>query len=306
MNITQKEVRVVGIQMDLGASRRGVNMGPLAIRYAGLTEKLTDLGFYTLDKGDIVPEYNGSGPENPAMENPKLKYFDPIFKANQQLFRQVSDSLEAGAIPVILGGDHSVAAGSISATSRYFGKVGVIWIDAHGDFNNAASTPSGNMHGMPLSALCGFGPDEMIAYTERPAFVNPDQVALIGSRDIDSDERARLIEAGIHVFSMHDIDRIGMAEVMKRAIIITSQGTEGIHVSFDIDAITPQEAPGVGTPVHSGLTVREAFLAAEMVAESGKLIALDMVEVNPILDHCNKTGALACELILSFLGKTLY
>lgn len=294
-----KNIHVIGMQMDLGASKRGVNMGPLAIRYTGLMEKLAELGFSAVDKGDIIAG-------KPETDNPKMKNFKPIFEANKQLFENVTDTLKNGSFPVILGGDHCVAAGSISATNNYFSKVGVIWIDAHGDFNNDESSPSGNMHGMPLSALTGFGPDKMVEFAEHLKYVSPGNVAVVGGRDIDPGERRSMAASGIHVFSIHDVDKLGMSEVIKRAIAVASDGTDGIHVSFDVDAITPQEAPGVGTPVHSGLTVREAFLAAELVAESGKLIALDMVEINPILDERNRTGILACELILSFLGKTVY
>lgn len=299
MDKIKKKVDVIGMQMDLGASKRGVNMGPLAIRYAGLTEKLVDLGFLTTDKGDIL-----SG--EPVTDNPRMKNFKPIFEANKRLFDEVTAALKNGAFPVILGGDHCVAAGSITAVSHFYHKVGVIWVDAHGDFNNDVCSPSGNMHGMPLSAVTGFGPEEMVAFTDTIQYIDPKNVAVVGARDIDPDERKRLALSGVHVFSIHDVDRLGMTEVMKKAIEAASDGTEGIHVSFDVDAITPQEAPGVGTPVHSGLTVREAFLAAELVAESGKLLALDMVEINPILDECNRTGILACELILSFLGKAVY
>lgn len=300
MNKIREKVHVIGMQMDLGASKRGVSMGPLAIRYAGLLDKLPKLGYTVLDKGDINVSSEA------LMGNSKMRYFQPIFDANKNLYNQVKESLEEDAFPVTLGGDHCVAAGSISATSYYYGKIGVIWMDAHGDFNSAESSPSGNMHGMPLSAVCGHGPDEMVAFGDINKFVNTDNVVLVGGRDIDEEERVRLASAGVHVFSIHDVDMLGMAEVMRKAIAIASHGTAGIHLSFDVDAITPQEAPGVGTPVHSGLTVRESFLAAEMLAESGKLLAIDMVEVNPILDERNKTGTLASELILSLLGKTVY
>lgn len=292
-------VHVIGIQMDLGASKRGVSMGPLAIRYTGLLDKLSDMGFSAIDKGDIVPE-------SALTDNPKMKNFQPIFNANKKLFNEVVDSLSNGGFPVILGGDHCVAAGSISATAKHYNKIGVIWVDAHGDFNNQESSPSGNMHGMPLSAVTGNGPKEMVAFCDDIKYVDPRNVVLVGGRDIDADERKRLASSGAHVFSIHDVDRLGMAQVMEKAISFAGDGTDGIHVSFDVDAITPHEAPGVGTPVHSGLTVRESFLAAEMLAESGKLIAIDMVEVNPILDEYNRTGNLACELILAFLGKTVY
>ncbi|MDF2653843.1 MAG: arginase [Bacillota bacterium] len=299
MNKNTEKIHVIGMQMDLGASKRGVNMGPLAIRYSGLMEKLEELGFSASDKGDIL-----SG--EPDTSNPKLKNFKPIFEANRSLFEKVGAALKEGALPVILGGDHSVAAGSISATNQFYNKIGIIWVDAHGDFNNDESSPSGNMHGMPLSAVTGFGPASMVAFSGSDKFVDPKNVAVVGGRDIDHEERKRMAASGIHVFSIHDVDRLGMAEVMRSAIEVAGTGTDGIHVSFDVDAITPQEAPGVGTPVHSGLTVREAFLAAELIAESKKLIALDMVEINPILDERNRTGILACELILSLLGKSVY
>lgn len=299
MDKINNKVHVIGMQMDLGASKRGVNMGPLAIRYTGLMEKLAELGFDARDKGDILAG-------EPETDNPRMKNFKPIFEANKSLFEKVTDSLDQGAVPVILGGDHCVAAGSIAATSKHYNKVGVIWIDAHGDFNSDETSPSGNMHGMPLSAVTGSGPDEMVAFTDTIKYVDPANVAVVGGRDIDPEERKRMAASGVNVFSIHEVDRLGMAEVMRQAIEVASNGTDGIHVSFDVDAITPQEAPGVGTPVHSGLTVREAFLAAELVALSGKLIALDMVEINPILDERNRTGILACELILAFLGKTVY
>lgn len=293
-----KKVDVIGIQMDLGASRRGVNMGPSAIRYSNLVEKMKDLGLSPRDCGDIIPRI----PQDEGEVS--MRHAREINEANERLYRAVRESLRAGAVPVVLGGDHCVAAGSIPAAAEELGEIGVIWIDAHGDFNNDKSTPSGNMHGMPLSAVCGCGPEAMVSFSK--ARIRPKHVAQVGARDLDAAERQRLRENGVSVFSISDIDKLGMAEVMRRAIAVAGGGTRGIHLSFDVDAITPEAAPGVGTPVHSGLTVREAFLAAEMLAESGRVVSLDMVEVNPMLDAFNKTGALACELILSVLGKTVY
>ena len=294
----EKRVDIIGIQMDLGASRRGVNMGPSAIRYSGLLEKLELLGIRACDKGDIIPLI----PE--SEDNAAMRHAKEINEANERLYRTVRESLRGGAVPVVLGGDHCVAAGSIPAVAEELGDIGVIWIDAHGDFNNEKSSPSGNMHGMPLSAVCGCGPDAMVSFSG--ARIHPRHVAQVGARDLDTAERERLRENGVSVFSISDIDKLGMAEVMRRAIAVAGEGTHGIHLSFDVDAITPEAAPGVGTPVHSGLTVREAFLAAEMLAESGRVVSVDMVEVNPMLDAFNKTGILACELILSVLGKTVY
>jgi len=293
----QKTIDIIGVQMDLGALKRGVSMGPLAIRHAELCEKLSGMGLEWRDKGDVIPVKGGASTD-------QLKNHEAIAEANGRLFAQVEESLGRGAFPVILGGDHSVSAGSVPAVAKAYRDAGLIWIDAHGDFNDEQSTSTGNMHGMPLSACLGLGPDEMAPYAR--AFIDPGRVALIGARDIDAPERLRLKEAGVRVFTVHDIDRMGMPLVMMEAIEIAASGGGGIHVSFDMDAVTPDAAPGVGTPVHSGLTVREAFLAMEMLYQSGKALALDMVEVNPILDERNRTGILACELILSLLGKSIY
>jgi arginase len=294
-----KRVDLVGVQMDLGASKRGVNMGPTAIRHGGVCEGLTELGYQWVDKGDLVPMQEGKTSE-------RLRNYEQVNDINKKLYDAVTETLKAGAFPVVLGGDHSVAAGSISAVSQKYKKIGVIWIDAHGDWNNAESSPSGNMHGMPFSAVCGWGPNEMVDFGMAPVFVDPKHAVQIAGRDIDPTERVRMKEAGVTVFSIADVDKFGISEVMRRAIEIAGTDTEGIHVSYDVDAITPEAAPGTGTIVHSGLTVREAFLVIEMLAESGKMLALDMVEVNPILDMQNKTGELAAELILSALGKTVY
>lgn len=295
-----KRIDVIGVQMDFGASRRGVNMGPLAIRHWGLLQKLEELGYEPRDCGDIIP----SAPQGD--DDPTMRHCKEVTESNGRLYQKTCESIRDGAMPVILGGDHSIAAGSIPAVVDSLGKIGVIWIDAHGDFNNAESSPSGNMHGMPLSAVCGCGPDAMVSFARASRSVDPKNAVLVGSRDLDVNERKRLRQYGVTVFSMNDIDKLGMAEVMRRAIQVAGEGTQGIHVSFDIDAVTPEFAPGTGTPVHSGLTVREAFLAAEMLYECGEVVSFDMVEVNPMLDTCNKTGILACELILSMLGKTLY
>lgn len=290
---------LVGVQMDLGASKRGVSMGPMAIRYGGLCEGLRQMGFTVNDLGDIVPPVTGATAKN--MQN-----YEQVIDVNRQLFQLVSRTLEQGHFPIVLGGDHSIAAGSISAAVRHDPGMGVIWIDAHGDWNNEDSTPSGNMHGMPFSAVCGYGPECMVDFGQGPVYVDVRHCVQIGGRDIDSAERIRMKEAGVTVFPINVIDKLGMEEVIRRAIHIAGNGTEGIHLSFDVDAITPEAAPGTGTIVHSGLTVREAFLAVETLAESGKLLAVDMVEVNPILDERNKTGILASELVLSALGKVVY
>ncbi len=297
-----KELAIIGIQMDLGASKRGVAMGPMAIRYGGLKEGLEKLGFTVHDRGDIVPLEEGASA-------PDLRYYEQVVDVNRRLYEQVKDSLEQGHFPISLGGDHSIAAGSISAVSKHYadrGGIGVIWIDAHGDWNDRHSSPTGNMHGMPFSAVCGHGPDCMVDFGQGPAFVDVKHCVQIGGRDIDDEERIRMKQAGVTVFPINVIDKYGMDEIMRRALQVAGEGTAGIHLSFDVDAITPEAAPGTGTIVHSGLTVREAFLAVETLAESGKLVGLDMVEVNPILDERNKTGILASELIQSALGKVVY
>lgn len=297
-----RNVDIIGVQMDFGASKRGVSMGPTAIRFGGLVEGLVKLGYNVNDKGDLTPLLNGKSLDT-------LKNYEQVVDIDRRLYFSVKESFENGCIPVILGGDHSVAAGSISAAAKHYGEegsIGVIWIDAHGDWNNEDSTNSGNMHGMPFSAICGYGPNCLVDYGQDPVFVPAARCVQIGGRDIEPEERTRMKAAGITVFSIQDVDRLGMSEVINRAISIASDGTAGIHLSFDVDAITPESAPGTGTTVHSGLTVREAFLAVETIAESGKLISMDMVEVNPILDICNKTGILASEMILSAFGKTVF
>ncbi len=299
MSENRKMVDVVGVQLDLGASMRGVNMGPAAIRHADIFTKMAEQGITARDLGDILPVATGES-------LPTAKNWERILGANTKLYNQVAQSLKEGALPVVLGGDHSVAVGSALASCAHHDSIGIIWLDAHGDFNDQYSTNSGNMHGMSFSAACGQGPEIMVGFIKERKFISTKNAVQIAGRDIEPKERKRMKEAGVTVFSMTDIDKLGMGEVMRRAIEIAGNGTDGIHVSFDIDCVTPSEAPGVGTPVHSGLTLREAFLAAEMMAESGKLVSLDMVEVNPILDIQNQTGHLACELILSFLGKTVF
>lgn len=300
--MSNTKLDIVGVQIDLGASEKGVAMGPIAIRYAGVKDGLSKLGYDVHDKGDIIPLQEGES-------RPNMIAFEQVNDANRRLYNSVSETLAAGRMPIVLGGDHSIAAGSISAVSKHYendGPIGVIWIDAHGDWNDNISSESGNMHGMPFSAVCGHGPDEMVDYGQGPVYVPVKNAVVVGARDIDPLEIKRMKEAGMNTFPIHEIDQRGMFEVMKDAIRIASEGTVGIHVSFDVDAIDPTYAPGTGTPVNNGITAREAYLAAEMLAESGKVLSVDMVEVNPILDEVNKTGILASELILSIMGKTVY
>ena len=294
-----KKVDLIGVQMDLGAGTRGVNMGPAAIRYAGVKADIEKLGYEVTDKGDLIPKLEGATSE-------RLRFYEQVNDVNKKLYEETLKSHQEGKFPIILGGDHSVAAGSISATAKHFKKIGVIWVDAHGDWNNEESSPSGHMHGMPFSAVCGAGPEIMVDFGQEPVYVDTKNAVQIAGRDIDEMERIRLREHGVTVFSIADIDRMGMPAVIEEAIRIASEGTEGIHVSFDIDSVTPEAAPGTGTIVHSGLTLREAFYLVETLCTSGKVLALDMVEVNPMLDIKNQTGELAKELILSMLGKVVY
>lgn len=295
-----KKIDLIGVQMDLGAGTRGVNMGPGAIRYAGVVQGIRDMGYECTDKGDLIPLAEGATADN-------MRQYEQVIDINKKVYEACLESHEAGNFPIVLGGDHSIAAGSISATAKHHNKkIGIIWVDAHGDWNSPETSPSGNMHGMPFSAVCGAGPNCMVDYGQGEYFVDTKNCVQIAGRDIDEFERVRMKEHGVTVFSIADIDRMGMPAVIDEAIRIASEGTDGIHVSFDVDAITPESAPGTGTIVHSGLTLREAFFLVETLCTSEKVLALDMVEVNPMLDTRNKTGVVACELILSMLGKTVY
>ena len=297
-----KNIDIIGVQIDLGASQKGVAMGPLAIRYAGLKQDLQSIGYTVKDKGDILPPQEGKSLSN-------MVCYEQVNTTNKMLYEKVSASLADGSIPVVLGGDHSLAAGSISAVAKHYadqGEIGVIWIDAHGDWNDDKSTISGNMHGMPYSAVCGWGPNSMVDFGQEPHYVPVEHCVQVAGHDFDRAEAARMKEAGLKVFAIDEIDMRGMHDVMQEAIKIAGEGTVGIHLSFDVDAITPEYAPGTGTAVTNGITAREAFLAVEMLAKSGKLISMDLVEVNPILDERNKTGELASELIQLALGKRFF
>lgn len=298
-------IHVIGVPLDLGGGRRGVDMGPSAVRIAGLGERLAGIGCTVVDKGNL----DAPIPETRAERDPRKKYVREIARVCQKLYQQVYQSLTEGALPLVIGGDHSLAAGSVGASADFAaaqGKdLGLIWVDAHGDMNTPASTTSGNVHGMPLAALLGPEPAELSKIGVRSPKVRPEKTVLIGIRNLDPLEKARLREAQVHVFTMKDIDRDGMAEVMRRALAIAGDGTAGIHVSFDLDVCDPSIAPGVGTPVRGGLAYREAHLVMEMVADSGRLLALDLVEINPTLDTQNQTAILGAELALSALGQEI-
>lgn len=296
------DIDLIGVPIDFGAGRRGVNMGPGALRYAGLEASLEQIGHHVRDLGDVsVPAR-----EQCTVVEPRLRFLDCILQVAAEVAVRIESSLTQGLFPLTLGGDHSLSFGSIGGAARHK-NIGVIWMDAHGDFNTPDTTPSGNIHGMPLAALCGYGDPRLVALGPGGApSVNPHNVAIVGARDLDTGERDLLREAGVHVFAMEQIDRIGVYEAMTRAIDFAARDTHGIYLSLDLDALDPVYAPGVGTPVAGGLTYREAHLACELLAESGKLLAMDLVEVNPILDEHNRTALLGIELAASALGKRVW
>ncbi len=296
------QIDLIGVPIDLGAGRRGVDMGPSAIRYAHLQNKLEELGYAIEDKGNIEVPIQ----EMCKITDPKLKYIDCIIPMGRRIGGAVATSIQGGRFPLVLGGDHSLSVGSIRGAAKHK-KLGVIWVDAHADFNTPETTPSGNIHGMPLAALCGFGDPRLVSlWDETPPVLDPQRVAVIGARDLDSGEKQNLREAGVMVQSMEQIDRLGMVTALERAIERVSRDVDGIYLSFDMDSLDPRHAPGVGTPVPGGLTFREAHLACEVIAETGKLIGMDMVEVNPILDEKNQTAILAVEFIRSALGSRIW
>ena len=296
------QIDVIGVPIDLGADRRGVDMGPSAIRYAHLQLMLEELGYTVQDEGNV----DVAIAEMCAITDPKLKYIDCIIPMGRRVSGAVSTSLQGDRFPLVLGGDHSLSVGSVRGAARQK-KVGVLWVDAHADFNTSATTPSGNIHGMPLAALCGLGDSRLTQFwDEATPVVDPKRVAVIGARDLDPGEKANLREAGVMVQSMEQIDRHSLVTVMEKALDRITRDVDGIYLSFDMDALDPRHAPGVGTPVPAGLTHREAHLICEMVAETGKLIGMDMVEVNPILDVQNQTARLAMDLILTSLGKRIW
>ena len=300
-----KTVHIIGVPLDLGGARRGVDMGPSAFRIAGLSDRLSELGYAISDQGDLPSPI----PETAVAVDPTKKYINEIAGVCRSLYDVALRSHEADALPLVLGGDHSLAAGSVAASADYVRRVtsyplGLIWVDAHGDMNTPQTTNTGNVHGMPLAALLGQEPHELSLIGSSPS-VSPAHTVLLGIRNLDEKEKGEIRAAGVHVFTMKDIDREGIATIAERAIAIASKGTGGIHVSFDMDACDPMHAPGVGTPVRGGLDYREAHMVMELVADSQRLVALDLVEVNPTLDIRNTTAEFGTELALSALGKRI-
>jgi arginase len=304
-NIAPKKIRVIGVPLDLGQSRRGVDMGPSAVRVAGLEARLEELGHVVEDAGNIVVAIAEQKKEG----DPHAKYLKEITATCIKQADLVLKTLEAGKVPIVLGGDHSVAAGTVSGVAEFYRrqnqKIGLIWIDAHTDINTPDSSPSGNVHGMPLAAIMGLGPPELANILNFSPKVPPENCVLVGVRDIDAVEKENVRRAGIDVFTMRDIDERGMRTVMEEALRIAGRGTAGYHVSLDMDWVDPEDAPGVGTPVRGGATYREAHLAMEIIADHGRMLSFEIVEVNPVIDEHNRTADLAVELALSAFGKKI-
>jgi arginase len=300
-----RPVHIIGVSLDLGGNRRGVDMGPSAFRIAGLGERLTALGIPVVDDGDLVAPI----PETKSFGDPGKKYIREIARVCEKLYKASMAAFDNGGFPLVLGGDHSVAAGSVAATAEFVRReqkpLGLIWVDAHGDMNTPATSGSGNVHGMPLASLLGPEPAELSRIGGFSPKVLPQHTALIGIRNLDEREKELVRESGVRVFTMKDIDRAGIASVAEQALAIAGTGTGGVHVSFDMDVCDPTIAPGVGTPVKGGLDYREAHMVMEIVSDSGLLRALDLVEVNPILDDRNMTAILGVELAASALGQKI-
>jgi arginase len=299
------DIVVGNVHLDLGAGRRGVDMGPSAIHLAGLKKGIQDLGHRVVENFAIgVPSQ-----EMVEVGDSHARYLPEIAEVCRQLADRVEHSLELGRFPVILGGDHSVAIGTISGIARYWRKrgrrIGVIWADAHTDMNTPATSPSGNIHGMPLAVLLGHGPKELVAIAGDSPALDPRHVCVIGARDVDSTERALAKSSGVRVFTMSELDERGTAACVREAVDRACDGTVGVHLSFDLDGVDPQHAPGVGTPVQGGLDLRESHLICEKVAQTEKILGVELVELNPVLDQENRTGKLAVWLILSALGKRI-
>jgi arginase len=300
-----RKIRVLGVPLDLGASRRGVDMGPSALRVAGLEARLEALGHQVSDGGNIqvaIAETQGFGAQN-------ARYLKQIAETCTRTAEAVVRALDEGRTPLVLGGDHSLAVGSVSGVAEFYRRrgeqIGVLWIDAHSDINTPESSPSGNVHGMPLASLVGMGPRELTHIFDYAPKIAPEHTVLVGVRDVDAAERANIERAGIVVFTMRDIDERGMRAVMEDALRAATTGTAGFHLSLDMDWIDPEDAPGVGTPVRGGATYREAHLAMEIAADHGGMLSFEIVEVNPVLDEHNRTADLAVELACSAFGKKI-
>ena len=299
------ELALVSVLMDLGAGRRGVDMGPPAIRIAGLRETVEGLGYRVREMGTVV----ATDPEVSEQQDAQARFLPEVESVCRRARDLVEDGLVRGCFPLVLGGDHSIAVGSVAGVTRFYARsrerIGLIWVDAHSDMNTPGTSPSGNVHGMPLAVLTGHGPRELRSLADRDPAVRPENVSIIGVREIDPAEREVVISSGVRVFTMSEVDERGIAPCVDEAIARASAGTAGFHLSYDLDSLDPMIAPGVGTPVPGGLTFREGHLICEKVARSGQLLSLEVVELNPVLDARNRTAQMAVGLIASALGQTI-
>jgi arginase len=300
-----QKVRIIGVPMDLGQSRRGVDMGPSALRGAGLQSSIKKLGLQVEDIGNLSVKQ----PEEMPIGEKRAKYLQEIAETCNDVAVATEKSLTEGLLPLVLGGDHSIAAGVAAGVANHFRKekkqIGYLWLDAHGDMNTPESSPSGNVHGMPLAAIMGYGAPELVDLLGFKPKAEPGNIVIVGARDLDAQERKIVKKSGIHVFTMRDIDERGMRDVMSEALKYAMDDTAGIAVSLDMDFVDPADAPGVGTPVRGGVTYREAHLAMEMIADTEAMVSLEVVEINPILDEHNRTALLGVELVLSGLGQKI-
>ena len=304
--IQTKIVNIVGFPMDLGAGRRGVDMGPSALRIAGLQSKLKNLGYKVIDSGDIFIQNIETSKET----NPKMKHLNEILRTCKVLAKKVTTVLNQGQFPLCIGGDHSMALGTIAGISAYCRKndlrLGLVWVDAHADMNTDTTTPSGNIHGMPLAAAVGIGNKKLVNFMDFSPKLNPENVAIIGVRSIDKLEKENIKKVGLkNVYTMEDIDKIGIHKIIARALSKMKGSVDQLHVSFDLDSVDPTVAPGVGTPVPGGFSYREAHLIMELIAESGLMSSLEITEVNPILDDKNKSAIFASDVIASSMGQRI-
>jgi arginase len=298
-------IAIIGAPLDLGQDRRGVDMGPSAVRVANLNGRIAELGYTAEDWGNIPVEQKESWPEGDA----GAKYLAQIAAACNALSLRVEEALDTGRLPLVLGGDHSVAVGTVSGVGRHFRErgesIGLIWLDAHADMNTPDTSPSGNIHGMPLACILGMGPAELADLRGYRRKVDPRNMVIVGLRDVDQLEKPHVRDSGIRAFTMRDIDERGMRSVMDEALRIAGDGVSGFHLSLDMDFVDPAHAPGVGTPVRGGATYREAHLAMEMICDSRRMVSMEIVEVNPVIDERNRTAELAVELAMSGLGKRI-
>lgn len=301
----QSHIAIIGAPMDLGAGRRGVDMGPSALRLANLNEKLSSLGYEVEDLGNVVVEQ----PETSPVGHESARYLPQIAHTCARLMEMVERAADESKAPLVLGGDHSIAIGTIAGMSNHFRKagqkLGLIWIDAHADMNTPESSPSGNIHGMPLACSIGNGPRELTHLGGYAPMIDAANVAIVGLRSVDAAERRNVRAAGVHAYTMRDLDERGLRSVIREAIEHASKGTAGFHLSFDMDSVDPSEAPGVGTPVRGGMTYREAHLAMESICDSGRMTSMEIVEVNPVIDEVNRTALLGVELVMSAMGQRI-